>query len=114
MRWKGKRGRWRGEVGLFAAPKLVKPRSCVECKREGGRLSRGEEKLEGRESERERRRRRRVCVGVLAGRESACQKNLPLTEGMIHSRERERNSRDKERESGDRAEMPVKKNKRGC
>lgn len=83
----------------------------MECKREGGRLSRGEEKLEGRESERERRRRR-VCVGVLAGRESACQKNLPLTEGMIHSRERE--TAEIKRESGDRAEMPVKKNKRGC
>lgn len=39
MSWgkRGKRGRWRGEVGLFAAPKLLKPRSCVECKWEGER-----------------------------------------------------------------------------
>lgn len=46
---------------------------------------------------------------MLVGRAGACQKSLPLTEGMIHSREREkeggrqaaereRNGRDKERE----------------
>lgn len=29
-----------------------------------------------------------VCVGVLVGKEGVCQKSLPLTEGMIHSRER--------------------------
>lgn len=39
MRWRERENRssWRGEVGLFAAPKLLKPRSCVECKWEGDR-----------------------------------------------------------------------------
>lgn len=40
-----------------------------------------------------RRRRRRVCVGVLVGRASLTKKRKkspPLTEGMIHSRERSR------------------------
>ena len=46
----------------------------------------------GRE-ERERRRRRTVCVGVLVGKEGVCQKSLPLTEGMIHSRERQHKGR---------------------
>lgn len=56
-------------------------------------LNSGEEKLE---RERRKRRRGRVCVGVLVGRESACQKNLPLTEGMIHSGERERERSEQE------------------
>lgn len=48
-----------------------------------------------------------VCVGVLVGKEGVCQKSLPLTEGMIHSRERgstserkRENSRKRERERG--------------
>lgn len=60
-----------------------------------------------------------VCVGVLVGKEGVCQKSLPLTEGMIHSREREaaqakerektEREREKERENG--AEMLIRKNK---
>lgn len=48
-----------------------------------------------------------VCVGVLDGKEGVCQKSLPLTEGMIHSRERgstserkRENSRKREKERG--------------
>lgn len=87
-----------------------------------GRLNSGEEKLE---RERRKRRRGRVCVGGLVGRESACQKNLPLTEGMIHSGERGRGARERDGDKqqkkrktaevkidgNDGAKMPVRKNK---
>lgn len=61
-----------------------------------------------------------VCVGVLVGKEGVCQKSLPLTEGMIHSREREAAQakerektaeRERERERENEAEMLIRKNK---
>lgn len=59
---------------------------------------------------------------VLVGKEGICQKSLPLTEGMIHSRERgSTREREKtaERESGRGREKKQgrdasKKNKPGC
>lgn len=42
-----------------------------------------------------------VCVGVPVGKERVCQKSLPLTEGMIHSRERGSTS-ERKREKAER------------
>lgn len=54
---------------------------------------------------------------MLVGKEGVCQKSLPLTEGMIHSRERGSTSerkrensrkREGERETENGTEMPIK------
>lgn len=64
-----------------------------------------------------------VCVGVLVGKEGVCQKSLPLTEGMIHSRERQHKRRKErkqqkeskgERETENGAEMLIRKTNQGC
>lgn len=53
-----------------------------------------------------------VCVGVLVGKEGVCQKSLPLTEGMIHSREREA-AQAKERETSRKREREREQEKTG-
>lgn len=53
-----------------------------------------------------------ACVGVLVGKAGVCQKSLPLTEGMIHSGERQHPRRD-ERKRQERGSEGARESERG-